>query len=140
RSKIKKAFESGAYSHSIEVDEMLMVQWRGVKLVQPSTPIECSIQEVFAEVFGVSLSEIGIHTNIYDIGCSSLEIFRLKWLIQNKLGLPNIAITTIISNPTIQSLAQALDPGSRGSTLQEYNPVVVLRSEGKNNPLWLIHP
>ena len=138
RSKLRTAFESGAYDEAIQQDESLIASAQGATLVQPTTPIELVLQEIYSDVFGVPPVEIGIHTNVYNLGCSSIEIFQLKWAIQNKPQFPDvIPVTTMISNPTIASLLAAIESSGKP---KEYDPVVVLRSEGKKAPLWLVHP
>ncbi|KAI1502089.1 hypothetical protein F5X99DRAFT_427742 [Biscogniauxia marginata] len=140
RSKIQKAFGSGVYDEIIAFDEAMIARGQRADIVPPSTPLGLEIRDIFADVFGVSAAEVGVHTNMHDLGCSSLEVFRLKWLLESKAGLPDsIPVTTIISNPTIESLSQALDPAS-SNTPKSYDPVVVLRSGGTKTPLWLVHP
>lgn len=145
RSKLRKAFESGVYRDAIEVDERLIAFAQSSReVVQlPSTEKELVLQNIFSDVFGVPRAEIGIHTNVYNLGCSSVELFKLKWAMQSKPQFPNvIPVTTMISNPTIASLLSAMDKMMGGSrmSLTEYNPVVVLRSGGSKSPLWLVHP
>ncbi|KAK3398801.1 hypothetical protein B0T20DRAFT_479547 [Sordaria brevicollis] len=137
RAKLRKAFEAGVYREAIELDEKLIARAQGSdQLVQPSTENELVLHDIFSEVFGVPPAEIGIHTNVYDLGCSSVELFKLKWAIQSRPQFPNaIPVTTMIRNPTIASLLSAMD-----TTRTEYNPVVVLRSGGSKAPLWLVHP
>lgn len=138
RAKIRKAFESGAYDRLMELDDTVLARWRLTELVQPTTGTESLLHGLFVEVFQLKPSEIGIDTNLYDMGCSSVEIFRLKTLIQSKMDLAkNIPITTIIANPTVRTLTTALD---QLTTPKPYNPVVVLRYSGSKTPLWLIHP
>ncbi|KAJ5902061.1 hypothetical protein N7495_002589 [Penicillium taxi] len=138
RAKIKAAFEAGAYDASINQDEQFL-RAQGEPVVQPATLTEKAVQSVFTEVFDTSRDTLSIHTNLFDLGCSSLEIFQMKWLLQNKSDLPdNIPITTIISHPTIERLAAALDPNSNSQ--RSYDPVVTLRTGGTKTPLWLVHP
>ncbi|ROW11307.1 hypothetical protein VMCG_01024 [Cytospora schulzeri] len=143
RNKIRKAFESGVYDESISFDEERIARVKDANLVPPSTQSEIALHEIFADVFELSPAEFGIHTNFYDLGCSSLEVFRLKWRLQNTPGFPtSIPITRIISNPTIASLTAALDTSNtaNGTTPKPYDPVVVLRTGGTKPPLWLVHP
>ncbi|KAK4160888.1 hypothetical protein QBC43DRAFT_358955 [Cladorrhinum sp. PSN259] len=140
RSKLGKAFESGVYDEAIRLDEDLLRRTQGPAPVPPSTPDELALRDIYAEVFGVAPAEIGIHTNVYNLGCSSVEIFRLKWAIQSRGSFPDaIPVTTMLRNPTIASLLAALQP--KPSTAPgDYNPVVVLRDGGSKPPLWLVHP
>ncbi|KAK3949500.1 hypothetical protein QBC32DRAFT_316780 [Pseudoneurospora amorphoporcata] len=142
RSKLRKAFESGVYGKAIELDEKLIARAQGSpEVVQPSTENELVLQDIFSDVFGVPSAEIGIHTNVYNLGCSSVELFRLKWAVQSQPQFPNaIPVTTMISNPTIASLLSAIDTTGGSISPTEYNPVVVLRSGGRKAPLWLVHP
>ncbi|QKX55382.1 uncharacterized protein TRUGW13939_02474 [Talaromyces rugulosus] len=140
RAKIRKAFEAGMYNASIKQDEIYLAQATGAAHLQPTTPAEVAVQAIFAEVFGASRSELGIHTSMLDMGCSSIEIFQIKWLLQNDPALvDNVPITTIIGHPTIQGLAAALDPAATGVS-KPYDPVVKLRQGGSKTPLWLVHP
>lgn len=139
RAKIRKAFEAGMYDQCIELDETLIKQYQGEKIEQPTSEIEKTIQLAYASVFETSPYELGIHTNLFDMGCNSMELFQLKWRLQADPALPKlIPITTIIGNPTIASLAAILDPNNQGK--KSYDPVVTLRSGGSKSPLWLIHP
>lgn len=143
RSKIKKAFESGVYDKSIAFDEERISQVSTNDLVQPRTPMQMALRDIFADVFVISPAEIGINTNIYDLGCSSLEINKLKWRLQSTPYFPDmIPLTQLISNPTIDALSASFGPdNASGSTVSKpYDPVVVLRSEGSKTPLWLVHP
>jgi hypothetical protein len=71
------------------------------------------------------------------MGVNSIDIIKVKKRLQVELKTENVPIITVMTNPTIRSLSAALE------TLQkprEYNPMVVLQSEGSKTPLWLIHP
>ncbi|CAL5868905.1 uncharacterized protein PFLUO_LOCUS3132 [Penicillium psychrofluorescens] len=141
RAKIRKAFEAGMYDPSIQQDEEFLGQATSGPLLQATTPAEVAVQGVFAEVFVASRAELGIQANLFDLGCSSLELFQVKWLLQNEPDLPDrIAVTTIIGHPTIEGLAAALDPSATDRSSKPYDPVVTLRSGGNKTPLWLVHP
>lgn len=146
RSKIKKAFEAGLYSDAISLDDRCIERATRGSMVKPSTEREKVLQKILADVLDITPSEISVNTNFFDLGCSSLEIFTLKWRIQNTPGFPkSIAITQIIGHPTISLFLVALGlgpaPASRAlSDKTGYEPVVVLRSAGSKPPLWLVHP
>lgn len=146
RSRIKKAFEAGLYSDAISLDDQCIERATRGAVVKPSTEMEEVLQGILADVFDISRSEIGVNTNFFDLGCSSLEIFTLKWRMQNTPDFPkSIAITKIIGNPTISLFLAALGLGSAPTTNSAhektaYEPVVVLRSHGSKPPLLLVHP
>lgn len=141
RAKLRKAFEAGVYDASIKLDEELLSTLNAGPQQQPTTATEKIVQDVFCSVFEIPASEMGITANLFDLGCSSLEIFNVKWQLQNRSGLPDIVpVTTIISNPTVEALASALEPTGTNKKRKTYDPVVTLRTGGSKAPLWLIHP
>ncbi|KAK4143700.1 uncharacterized protein C8A04DRAFT_28693 [Dichotomopilus funicola] len=145
RSKLRAAFEAGIYADAIQLDEQLLATAQGPLINPVTTPDEILLQQIFADVFNVPAEEIGTDTNIYNLGCTSVEIFRLKWALQtHPSGIfpPSIPVTTLLTNPTITSLLTTLiKPSSPSPSIASYNPVVTLRtSTSSNPPLWLIHP
>jgi Thioesterase domain/Phosphopantetheine attachment site len=81
-------------------------------------------------------------TDLFDIGASSLDILQMKLLLQKRLNIPNIPLTTFFGHPFIHELATALMKMRGNPTLTTtttYNPVVNLQSHGHKTPLWLLH-
>ena len=137
RTKIRNSFESGAYVTYEETDDAAIQVWRAAHLTKPSTETEQLLLDVFADVFEIPHHEIGVDTSIFELGASSVELFRLKTTIERKLDLQKtIAIITLMSNPTIRGLATALTKEEPA----EYNAAVVLQPKGSKTPLWLVHP
>jgi len=91
------------------------------------------------KVLGTSKTNFGVETNFIQWGVTSLDIIKLRGNLQQELGWGmEIPLTTILSNPTIRSLSQALAEGAPGS--RTYTPTVVLQPKGKKAPLWFFHP
>ena len=138
RTKIRTAFESGAYSAYRKVNEEILTEYRMGQREAPSNSVEARILALYAELFDLSEDEIGVNTSLFEMGVSSIEIIKLKTKIQLELKLDvEIPVITMMTNPTIRGLAAAL------KKLQEpkkYSPVVTLQASGAKIPLWLIHP
>lgn len=137
RAKIRIAFESGVYAECQKLDDLHLAAWRSKRLAQPANASEKVLLDTFSEIFNVAVEEIGANTSFFDLGASSVEVLRLKSALQKRLSLPqSIPVITFMTNSTAQSLARAL----LGETIRAYDPVVILKAEGRKTPLWFIHP
>ncbi|HKH43166.1 MAG TPA: amino acid adenylation domain-containing protein [Thermoanaerobaculia bacterium] len=76
----------------------------------PRTPGEKTLAAVWQEVLG--RERIGIHDNFFELGGSSLLLVEIESRLREVLGR-EIPIVQIFRNPTIHSLAQALEAGER---------------------------
>ena len=138
RTKIRNAYECGAYAKYQEFDDRAIKSWRAANLdlQKPLTETEQILLEIFADVFEIPNSEIGVDTSLFDMGVSSVELFKLKTTVEKRMSLQkSIAIITIMTHPTIRGLANALEEAS-----QSYDAAVVLHPGGSKTPLWLVHP
>ncbi|KAL8731399.1 MAG: hypothetical protein Q9181_004327 [Wetmoreana brouardii] len=138
RSKIRTTFENGIYAKYQEENDNILQTYRAAQRQAPSNDTEATILRLFAELFELPEDDIGTNTSLFEMGVSSIEIIKLKTQIQNELKLDmEIPVITMMTNPTIESLATAL------IRLQEpkvYSPVVTLQAGGTKTPLWLVHP
>ena len=83
-------------------------------------------------------NELGAETPVFEMGVTSMDLIRSSRVIEKRLNLTTqIPIITIMTNPTVRSLAKALEYLKHPSS---YNPVVTLQNAGTKTPLWLIHP
>lgn len=138
RTKIRTAFEDGLYSTYQEENDRVVREYRATKRQAPSNEIEATILTLFADLFELAEKDIGTNTSLFEMGVSSIEIIKLKTRIQNALKLAvEIPVITMMTNPTIKSLATAL---LKLQEPKEYSPVVTLQAEGDKPPLWLVHP
>jgi len=78
----------------------------------PESDVELSIAAIWKEV--LSLDEVGVNDNFFEIGGHSLALFQVHWRLQSTLN-PALTVVDLLANPTIQSLAQYLS----GPELQE---------------------
>ncbi|HWF17730.1 MAG TPA: amino acid adenylation domain-containing protein, partial [Verrucomicrobiae bacterium] len=75
----------------------------------PSTPMEKSIAEIWAEV--LHLEKVGVHDNFFDLGGHSLLLARVHARLCETLQI-NLSIVKLFQHPTINSLAAHLNQTS----------------------------
>ncbi|KAI1521766.1 Thioesterase domain of type I polyketide synthase or non-ribosomal peptide synthetase [Pyrenophora tritici-repentis] len=76
-----------------------------------------------------------------------MHVIKLKYHIEPRLGT-DVPVVLIMKNPTIRALAADIDAYMKQSqgdsdepaTIEDYDPVVIIRGEGSKTPLWMIHP
>ena len=138
RAKIRTAFETGMYHDAQKLNKDAIKSYRIAHLEKPSTSTERLILSVICERFELASDEIGVHNSLFHFGVTSIDLIALKSHIQEKLALEKeIPLITILSNPTVRGMANALD---NLSSVQPYNPVITLRRHEGKAPLWLVHP
>ena len=137
RAKIKTACNKGILEPYRELNEKEMDLYRTVHFEEPSNKTEEFIIEIFKDTLGIPSLKLGALTNLFTLGISSINLITIIQRIKKKLKqeIPTIAI---ISNPTAHSLAATLLQKSQKP--REYDPLIILQSQGSKAPLWLIHP
>jgi len=108
---------------------------------QPQTKLHFQLQAIWESVLGVA--NIGINDNFFDLGGHSLLAVKLVSKITNILKI-NILLTDILANPTIESLAEIIQPliGSRSlqmRSIQKLSYVVPLKPTGSRIPFFCVH-
>ncbi|OJJ03392.1 hypothetical protein ASPVEDRAFT_890110 [Aspergillus versicolor CBS 583.65] len=140
RTKIKTAFENGDYASYQEANSNAIKLHRATTRVHPASELE----ERLLALFRASLElpeEFDVQSSLFDIGITSVDLIRLKKLVEERLGLAHeIPIVSLMVNPTVRGLATVLEDGRCRRPSGEYNPVVTLQSQGEKTPLWLVHP
>ena len=138
RSKIQAAFTSGAFSSYEELDDRLVRGWQRTHKQKPCTEAEKILFGVFLEVLDVPETDLSIDTSIFEMGISSIEILKMKSAIERALPLrTDLAMITIMANPTVRSLAVAL---TAQTPTKKYDPAIALQTTGPRTPLWMVHP
>ena len=138
RAKIRTAFEGGAYDDSQSLNNSAIKSYRTTQREQPATATEELILAVICERFALPADEIGVGNSLFNFGVNSIDLIGFKQHLQSKLGLEQeIPLITILTNPTVRGMANALETIS---SPQIYNPVVTLQTHGSKTPLWLVHP
>ena len=138
RAKIRTAFEAGDYRRYEEVNDEIIKAYKVSHVTQPGHEVAQTLLEVFEEVLGLPENELGVETPVFEMGVTSIDLIRTTRTIEKRLNLTTqIPIITMITHPTVRSLAKTLEDLNRPDN---YIPVVTLQHVGTKTPLWLIHP
>jgi hypothetical protein len=88
-----------------------------VTFVAPRTPVEEILAQIWADVLGVELGQMGIYHNFFELGGHSLlvtqvisrvlQVFQLE-LYQNTFELEGVLLNKLFEEPTIAGLAETL--------------------------------
>jgi len=106
----------------------------------PRNSIEGALSEIFKEL--LNLSQIGVENNFFEMGGNSLLAVSLILNIKKELGL-KVKVIEIFENPTVSSLANVIlcsNYSELDSKLNGADPLFIIQSDGKQQPLFLIHP
>ncbi|KAF2234653.1 alpha/beta-hydrolase [Viridothelium virens] len=136
RSQVRKSYEKGDFQSYLDLNDKEMVAYRIAHFEKPEGRMERMIFEAFKDNFDLPEYSLGSNTNLFEIGVNSIELIKLKQKLEKQVDT-EIPVVTIMTNPTIRTLATALE---RLQKPQEYDPMIILQSRGEKTPLWLIHP
>jgi acyl-CoA synthetase (AMP-forming)/AMP-acid ligase II/thioesterase domain-containing protein len=157
RAKMTSLFEAGVFNDDIILHRQSLDDYRKRKqggmaaTAQVATPAELLLIEDFVDALDVSPNDVNLDTRIFDLGCTSMDMMRLKRRIDTRLCV-TVPIIVLMKSPTPRALATALglnvrmQPSDAGPESQampsaiDYSPVVTFWSSGTKTPLWLIHP
>ncbi|KAH7087019.1 4-coumarate-CoA ligase 1 [Paraphoma chrysanthemicola] len=155
RLKVSRLFEEGEFAADFELHhEAIQRASRAAKQMningsKPANESEKALIVDVAETLGVSPGDLDItpETSLFDIGFTSMHVIKLKYHIERRLG-SDVSVILIMKNPHIGALAADIDAYLRQSqadsdepaTIEDYDPVVIIRGEGSKTPLWMIHP
>jgi len=141
RANVKALLLRGDYQDQIDFDSQMLQAQRIKYAVEPSTPTEKRLMQVFRDL-DLYYPDMNINTPILDVGVSSVDLIRLKRAAEQAFQIIDISITTMITNTTIRTLAMAIEGLrlSQDGVHTEYDPVITLQPNGGKTPLWLIHP
>ncbi|KAK7987010.1 non-ribosomal peptide synthase-like protein [Apiospora saccharicola] len=140
RSALKAAYEQGKFKGFADEAAKRLSLCRSSSRVAPKTDMEKTLALAFSDEFGIPIEEVGVDDSLVDMGVHSIRLLRLKSRIQKQLGWEqDILIGTLLTNPSIKEMAQALSSPEQESC--EYDPIVVLQSgESASPPVWFVHP
>lgn len=138
RSLLRKRLEAGELAPHIEYISGVTARQLGAH-VAPAGPAEAMVAEMYAVVLGMDSMSLGATANFFDLGGTSLDIFKLKRALEQRFALAEIPVAVILQNPTVRELAAYLTGAGRTATAQ-YNPLVPLQVTGSKTPLFCIHP
>ncbi|MGV9012060.1 MAG: amino acid adenylation domain-containing protein [Flavobacteriales bacterium] len=102
-------------------------------LVPPATHLEKSLVMVWRHVLG---QPIGLETNFFEVGGTSLHGLRILARVTSLLGGENLPLALIFKHPTVRGMAQCIDDLSEGL---RWSNLVAVRPEGDRTPVVCVH-
>ncbi|MFJ9153074.1 type I polyketide synthase [Streptomyces sp. NPDC102270] len=103
--------------------------------VGPRGDLERAVTEQWQEVLGVE--PIGVHDNFFDLGGDSMRAVILAGRLR-KAGVLDVPGSAVLASPTVAGLLD--HTGRRGGGRDAFAPVLPLRAEGGQRPLFCLHP
>ncbi|MEV6808436.1 amino acid adenylation domain-containing protein [Streptomyces sp. NPDC051129] len=100
----------------------------------PRDAYETVLVEILRELLGVD--RLGVHDDIFALGATSLTAMRLVVLIEQRYGTA-VPLSEFVAAPTVAELAARL---RAGGTVAGFDPLVPIRKEGDERPLFFVHP
>jgi len=101
--------------------------------VAPSTEIERKLVDIWQQALGIS--PIGIRDNFFELGGSSILAVSLFGTIEKEFG-KRFPLTILFEAPTIEQLAQTLEPSEQ---VQTWKSLVLLKPGNSKAPLFFVH-
>ncbi|KAI1089147.1 acetyl-CoA synthetase-like protein [Rostrohypoxylon terebratum] len=112
-AKMRALFEAGVFEKDVTRHREIMDEFRRQKQLswvdESLNETEILLRADIADIRGMTdIEEIGVETNIFQFGFTSMDVIRLKHRLDNRLGI-TVATAMLLKHPTIRSLAEALD-------------------------------
>ncbi|KAL4886386.1 putative polyketide synthase PksJ [Aspergillus karnatakaensis] len=141
RSKVRTALEQGQFLEQEELNAQLIQSYRSNYTMDPRDDDERLMVRVFLEMLN-DTEGLTMDTPFLAMGVNSVDLIRLKSAMQKAFNILDIPLAVIMSHITIRSLTAAVKElkSSGDHHHKPYNPVVTLNPNGRETPLWLIHP
>ena len=115
---------------------------RKAELCRPATTeTQLLVSQILSHLCGLPADHgpVDIETSIFELGITSTDLFVLSKRISQSCELQDsIAVSTILTNPTVSGIATAVDRLHEDGS--EYSPLVTLHDGGDKAPLFLVHP
>jgi len=142
RSKIRRAFEEGAYLKYEAEDKAISQRNIGEVIAENST--QKTVLKTLHELLTLNSSQLMLETHLdsdlFDLGLSSIDLLKLRASLQKSLNMANIPITIFFSHPILRHLTQAIEDLQKEKPQRIYDPISLLQPHGTKTPLFLIHP
>ncbi|PYH94685.1 putative non-ribosomal peptide synthase-like protein [Aspergillus ellipticus CBS 707.79] len=136
-AKIRRSLDNGEYSAAEEHNAAQIKAYQDQIWSPPANETEEAIMQELEQVLDLPEKTIGMEATMFEMGLTSVALMKLKRRIEQRLQFKDIPLITMMKNPSVRALANAL---RQTHTPQEYDPVVTLNAQGSKSPLWLIHP
>lgn len=131
RAILRQRLEAGEFAaHQAHIASVTNHQLGGY--TPPEGVAETAITNIYAQMFGLDPGTVSATASFFDLGGTSLEILKLKQLLEQRLHLTNLPVIKILQNPTARALAR--------TDKVEYDPIVALQNSGDKTPLFCVHP
>lgn len=131
RALMRQRLEGGAFSaHEAHIKAVVGRQLGGY--TPPAGPMETALAEIYAQIFELDPRTVSATASFFDLGGTSLDILKLKQLVEQRLGAVDVPVAKLLLNPTVRALARQDDDA--------YDPIVPLQSTGSKTPLFCVHP
>jgi acyl-CoA synthetase (AMP-forming)/AMP-acid ligase II/thioesterase domain-containing protein len=135
---LRSRLESGALAEQLAWVRELASRQLG-PYTAPAGAAEIAVAELYARVLNLEVGTLSARASFFDLGGTSLDIFKLKRAMEARFGLLDLPVASILQNATIHSLA-AHAVARCGDAAVSYEPVVPLQTTGHKTPLFCIHP
>src|SRR5581483_7566609 len=103
----------------------------------PGTPLEARLVEIWAEVLGREVSQVGVQDNFFDLGGQSLKAVQFLTLLREQLHR-DITLGSFLQAQTVAAMARLLE-GQQSVFLSE-SLLSIRRAGTTYPPLFLFHP
>ena len=99
----------------------------------PQGQTETLVAQIWQEL--LRLEQVGRHDHFFELGGHSLLAVQLVSRLKNEIG--EVSLNLIFTYPVLSSFSFAL---KNLSELNTHKNIVIIRKEGKLNPLFCVHP
>ncbi|MGW3043590.1 AMP-binding protein [Kitasatospora sp. NPDC001159] len=138
RALMRKRLEAGGFDRErCEAEELTQRRLGGY--AAPEGETERILTGIYAELFDTDPARISATASFFDLGGTSLDILRLRGQVAERLGVRDLPIITVLTAPTVRSLASRLTQ-RRGLGDTAYDPIVPMQVSGDKTPLFCVHP
>lgn len=134
RVQLRKNFEAGVYASQLQQVESSLRALRGFDA--PLSETESRLVQIFGTVLSLAPNAVSATANFFDLGGTSLDIWRLKHEVDRALLGRPLLPARLLRDPSPRGLAAQL----AGENAAEYEPLVTLTRSGEETPLFCVHP
>ncbi|KAK8024450.1 hypothetical protein PG993_012516 [Apiospora rasikravindrae] len=156
-AKMRSMFEAGVFDEAVTSHLHIVSEFKQKQPTLPEpdiTETEAILRSEFAQAINADNPEaIGLETPLFELGFTSMDLIRLKVLIDKRLHI-TVDTVLLLKHPNVREMALALDALMEKRSIAQncglanespagdalYDPVVNLVTKGSRTPLWLIHP